>query len=135
MNHINYFKDYKMNNVPNLNSNIEDTELGFLKGNMFKDLYDPYKNYQPLAVKPKNEKERLMYEIGMYGFGMNDLVLYLDTNPTDQAAINKFSNLQNEYKRAVQDYENKFGPINKTSDSLDKLPWPWLNNWPFGGRF
>ena len=134
MNHINYFSDYKMNYVQNLNSNIEDTETGFLKGNMFKDLYDPYKNYQPQVIKPRNEKERLMYEISMYGFGMNDLVLYLDTNPQDQYALTKFANLQNEYKRAVRNYENKFGPINLTSDSLDKLPWPWLNNWPFGGR-
>lgn len=134
MNHINYFKDYKMNYVPNLNSNIEDTETGFLKGNMFENLYDPYKNYQPQIIKPRNEKERLMYEIMMYGFGMNDLVLYLDTNPQDQNALTKFSNLQNEYKRAVRNYENKFGPINLTSDSLEKLPWPWLKDWPFGGR-
>lgn len=134
MNHINYFSDYKMNNVQNYNQNIEDTETGFLKGNMFKDLYDPYKNYQPQLIKPRNEKERLMYEIMMYGFGMNDLVLYLDTNPTDQTALTKFTNLQNEYKRAVRNYENKFGPINLTSDSLEKLPWPWLKDWPFGGR-
>ncbi len=134
MNHINYFSDYKMNYVQNLNSNIEDTETGFLKGNMFKDLYDPYKNYQPQVIKPRNEKERLMYEIAMYGFGMNDLVLYLDTNPQDQYALTKFANLQNEYKRAVRNYENKFGPINLTSDSLEKLPWPWLKDWPFGGR-
>lgn len=134
MNHINYFSDYKMNYVQNLNSNIEDTETGFLKGNMFKDLYDPYKNYQPQVIKPRNEKERLMYEISMYGFGMNDLVLYLDTNPQDQYALTKFANLQNEYKRAVRNYENKFGPINLTSDSLEKLPWPWLKDWPFGGR-
>lgn len=134
MNHINYFSDYKMNYVQNLNSNIEDTETGFLKGNMFKDLYVPYKNYQPQVITPRNEKERLMYEIAMYGFGMNDLVLYLDTNPQDQYALTKFANLQNEYKRAVRNYENKFGPINLTSDSLEKLPWPWLKDWPFGGR-
>ena len=134
MNHINYFADYKMNNVVNQNSNIEDTETGFLKGNMFKDLYNQYKNYQPQMLNPTNEKERLMYEIQMYNFGMNDLVLYLDTNPKDQNALLKFSNLQDEYKRAVRNYENRFGPINLTSDSLDRLPWPWLKNWPFGGR-
>ena len=134
MNHINYFADYKMNNVVNQNSNIEDTETGFLKGNMFKDLYNQYKNYQPQMISPTNEKDRLMYEIQMYNFGMNDLVLYLDTNPKDQNALVKFSNLQDEYKRAVRNYENRFGPINLTSDSLDRLPWPWLKNWPFGGR-
>ena len=134
MNHIYYFADYKMNNVVNQNSNIEDTETGFLKGNMFKDLYNQYKNYQPQMISPTNEKERLMYEIQMYNFGMNDLVLYLDTNPKDQNALVKFSNLQDEYKRAVRNYENRFGPINLTSDSLDRLPWPWLKNWPFGGR-
>ena len=134
MNHINYFADYKMNNVVNQNSNIEDTETGFLKGNMFKDLYNQYKNYQPQMINPTNEKERLMYEIQMYNFGMNDLVLYLDTNPKDQNALVKFSNLQDEYKRAVRNYENRFGPINLTSDSLDRLPWPWLKNWSFGGR-
>ena len=54
MNHINYFSDYKTNYVPNLNSNIEDTETGFLKGNMFKDLYDPYKQLFLLYLSLNN---------------------------------------------------------------------------------
>ena len=129
MNHINYFANYKMSSQ---NSLIEDTETGFKKGNMFVNLYDSYKNYQPLGYRPKTEKERIMYEIQMYGFAMNDLVLYLDTNPNDESALQTFSKMQDEYTRAVKEYENKFGPINLTSDLLQKNPWPWLKNWPFG---
>ena len=135
MNHINYFADYKMTNSYNQNNNIEATENGFLKGNMFKNLYSPYKNYQVPNIKLTKDQDEMMYNIQMYSFGMNDLVLYLDTNPLDQNAVREFIKLQSDYKRAVRDYENKYGPINLTSDLLERTPWPWLNNWPFGGKF
>ena len=132
MNHINYFSDYKMNNWNNLDDNrLDDVDTGFLKGNMFKNLYDPYKNFNVPRITPKNDLERLMYEIQKYGFAMNDLVLYLDVYPNDDAMVRKFVELQNDYKRAVSNYENKYGPINLKSTLLDKTPWAWQKNWPF----
>ena len=102
---------------------------------MFKNLYSPYKNYQVPNIKLTKDQDEMMYNIQMYSFVMNDLVLYLDTNPLDQNAVREFMKLQSDYKRAVKDYENKYGPINLTSDLLEKTPWPWLDNWPFGGKF
>lgn len=133
MNHINYFANYQPTNQNTSWSNVqfENVETGFLKGNMFKNLYDPYKNYDVQRIVPRNEKDRMMYEIQKYGFGMNDLVLYLDVHPEDVSAVRLFDELQNGYQKAVSNYENKYGPINLNSDLLNKTPWPWQKNWPF----
>ena len=133
MNHINYFVDYKYPNMSNTSSgNIVDTEVGFKRGNMFNSLYDEYKNYKPYTPKLETPKDRLMYDIQMYGFGLNDLVLYLDLNPQDEFAGKEFDKLQNEFVRAVKKYEDMFGPINLTSSKLDNLPWKWVNK-PYQG--
>ena len=47
------------------NSYYNDNKLfnckeGFIKGNMFKDEYQPYKNYQPTKIIPRNDKETLL---------------------------------------------------------------------------
>ena len=49
MNHINYFKNYLVKD-----NNLTSDNLGFLRGNMFEDLYKPYKNYQIKEVTPEN---------------------------------------------------------------------------------
>ena len=38
----------------NNNQNLYDDKEGFLKGNMFKNEYKPYKNYQIGIIMPKN---------------------------------------------------------------------------------
>ena len=37
---------------------------GFEKGNLFKNLYEPYKNYQPKNLQPKNEEEEILESLG-----------------------------------------------------------------------
>ena len=45
-----------INNLPIENKNkLTSVDNGFAKGNMFEDLYDPYKNYQVLKPMPKSQ--------------------------------------------------------------------------------
>ena len=47
----------------NKNSQIYDLSEGFTKGNMFVNLYDPYKNYTPREIKPQTERQALLDKI------------------------------------------------------------------------
>ncbi len=129
MNHINYFKKDKTNSELELAS----LDTGFSRGNMFDCLYKPYRNYSLSKYTPKNEKERLMYDIQMLGFVVNDLVLYLDLHPTDQKALEFFNQYNDEYKDLKNQYERKYHPLCLNSDSLKATSWRWLKDWPTGG--
>lgn len=40
----------------------------------------------------------------------------------------------NLYKQALEQYENKYGPINLSSSLLDETPWGWNTEyWPWEG--
>ena len=63
---------YNSNNLGNV------AYEGLVKGNYFLNTYVPYKNYMPMDINPKNEKEYLMLMIQVYGLASHDLLLYLD---------------------------------------------------------
>ena len=48
-------------------------EEGFLRGNLMKDEYEPYKNLTYFKLKPENERETLLFKIMTYDFAINDL--------------------------------------------------------------
>ena len=66
------------------NSELLDPYQGFIRGNSFNQLYDKYKNYKPMELNPKNEREAMLYQLLQYKFALTDLNLYLDTHPNDQ---------------------------------------------------
>lgn len=131
MNHKNYFENYFKKPSFEEGTNLYDSETGFLKGNMFKNIYVPYKNYQVRKPVLYTEKDKLMYDIQMYGFGLQDLLLYLDMHPEDSYVVRKFMDLQNKVEEHKKIYESKYGPLNVCSTHLNNTPWPWLKNWPF----
>ena len=51
-------------------------EEGFLKGNLEKNEYVPYKNYTYFKLQPETEKENLLFKLMAYSFAINDLNLY-----------------------------------------------------------
>ena len=75
------------------NSNLASVKDGFAKGNMFNDLYDPYKNYRYQELTANNKQEELLLEIMVLSFAINDLNLYLDLHPTDESMLRKFKDL------------------------------------------
>lgn len=141
---MNNYVDYYnyMNNI-NQNRNFNqsklgyDTEayLGFIRGNMFSNLYDPYQNYQIQELNPNNEQEYLLLLVQMYGFAAHDLGLYLDVNPNDGKAIDLRNNYINLYNQSLANYESKYGPLTLNSQGLDTKPWAWnTKKWPWEGN-
>lgn len=145
MNDYNNIYGYNTNNIfkdnyPNMYENNTPTynlnsKTGYIRGNMFENLYNPYKNYKPQEITTNNEKETLLNKVRQYRFAMIDLNLYLDNYPNDTNVIKIFNNYQNLEKQACYEYESKYGPL--TIDDMpnnvntwiwDNSPWPWEVN-------
>ena len=112
------------------NNNLFNIDEGFNKGNMFKDLYDPYKNYEVKKIIPTTEKDLLLYNLYKYSFAINDLNLYLDLNPNDQNIYEEFKEYINKYNKTLEQFENTYGPITICDDNFKKYSWlktkmPW----------
>jgi len=144
-NYMNYPKNYNYfgNSLPNdvlnqgMNDNYNQNRLyepyeGFIRGNLFKDLYDPYRNDRPYQIKPMNEQAEILTNLDSLGFAMVDLNLYLDVYPDDRNAINLYNQYRQEKENLLKLYESKYGPIVLSSDALNAVPWAWDNKpWPW----
>lgn len=126
--------EYYLNNMDNtFDRNNEykienDPYAAFIKGNSFKNLYNQYKNYKPIDINPKNEREYLLLLIQIYDFVAHDLGLYLDVNPNNSNVIqlrNKYIKLHNQ---VLMQYKNKYGSLSLDNNISDKTPWSWDNN-------
>lgn len=135
--------NYKMNfnnndslNMQMLNNNSYNNEIlepynGFVRGNMFGNLYQGYKNYRPQNINPQNEREALLNQWQQYNFATVDLNLYLDTHPNDTNALKLFNNYNNILKQITKKYEDTYGPLkledanSNNSFNWVKGPWPW----------
>lgn len=128
--------DAKFNNNQGLgimskNKILEPYE-GFIKGNLFENLYDPYKNYKPQQLSAGNEREALLYQIMQYKFALTELNLYLDTNPDDRRVIEIYNNYLSMEKQMCDQYEKMYGPLTVDSNYLNNKSWIWINNpWPW----
>ena len=129
-NYLDYLNNYNLkNNYDNLNYDVYD---GYIRGNMFKNLYKPYKKNEPYDIKPMNEQAELLTYIDALCFAMIDLNLYLDINPNDMDMIKLFNKYREEKKSYVDEYESKYGPLTLDSNSLERYPWAWNSMpWPW----
>ena len=122
-----YEQDIKMNNT-------FDPYNGYIRGNLFPDLYNFYKSEKPYEVKPMNEQAEILTYIDALTFACVDLGLYLDVNPDDKEAIELYNMYRTSLGEYMLTYQNKYGPITKTSDALNSYPWKWNNSpWPWEG--
>lgn len=114
------------------NEYLYDPYQGFIRGNMFKGLYDPYKINKPYDIKPMNEQAELLTYIDALCFACIDLELYLDVFPEDKEKIQLFNQYKEEKNNIIKKYENQFGPLSLDSDNLNKYPWSWDDKpWPW----
>ncbi len=128
---IENYKIKKNNNNMYENDTLEPYE-GFIRGNLFKNLYDPYKNYKPQKIDANNEREALLYQVMEYKFALIELNLYLDTNPNDREAIELFNKYQKLEKQMCKQYESMYGPLTIDSEYLNNSNWVWNNSpWPW----
>ena len=135
-----WYKEFNSNfNVSDTNTNTNSPELaepriGFLKGNLFNNLYDPYKNYQYGNLSAKSTKEELLYNILMYQFALIDLDLYLDNYPFDTKCLNIYQKYLIELKKLTNQYEKNYEPLTLNSDFLGDNSWKWIKSpWPWEG--
>lgn len=121
-----FIPDVDFNRTGNVLSPME----GFLRGNMFKDEYEPYKNLTYFKLNPSNDKERLLYQVMAYSFAINDLNLYLDLHPDNKGMLDLFKKYVKEEKELCNEYVNKYGPLEVNEVKGQKFdwinsPWPW----------
>lgn len=124
-----YDNNYVMFLNQNDFSNKTDDE-GFLKGNMFKNEYKPYKNYTYIMPKLATTKDKDLFEIMKTNFELNDYNLYLDVNPDDKLIYSKFKNASEKLDVLTKEFEKKYGPINLEDSQFESYkwfegPWPW----------
>ena len=110
--------------------NILSPMEGFLRGNMFQDEYEPYKNLTYFKLNPKDEREKLLYQLMALSFAINDLNLYLDLHPDDKEILDLFKKYVSEEKIVCSEYVKKYGPMEVTEVTGNKFnwinsPWPW----------
>lgn len=114
----------------NNTTKIYEPNEGLTRGNMFPSLYDKYKNYEPSELIPKTEREALLERIYSLCFAINDLNLYLDTHPQDEAAYNLFKKYSLMYEKCQHEYESKYQVLELDHDTFGTYtwiqnPWPW----------
>ena len=130
-NNMNYNKcTYDQKNI-NIND-IFDPYTGFIRGNMFPDLYNQYKINKPYEIEPMNEQAQMLTTIDALCFSAHDLNLYLDTHPNDRDMIQLFNQYRMQSEQIINEYENRFGPLTISSNALNRYPWTWDNMpWPW----
>ena len=109
-----------------------DPYNGFIRGNMFPELYNSYKINKPFEIAPMNEQAEMLTVLDSLCFATIDLNLYLDNYPNDREALNLFNDYRQQLNAYKQEYQQKFGPLLISSDALNKYPWTWNNSpWPW----
>lgn len=148
MNNYNYLNDEWYKSLPtnqysirNMNTMNNGTQLvnpteGYNRGNLFANLYDQYKNYQPETLRASNEQEKLFLELSRNHFAAHELNLYLDLNPDDVSMIRLFNDYREKCDQLTKEYERKYGPLTIKSDVLNQAPFMWEKSpWPWEDRF
>ena len=116
------------------NNNLADPKEAFLRGNLFNNLYDPYKNYKYGIIRPTSQKEELLFNILMYKFNLIELNLYLDNYPNDTRMLNLYNQYLSEEKKLCDQYEKSYGPLTVDSENIGNNSWKWIKSpWPWEG--
>lgn len=134
------YYNYENNNYnkPMYSSKEENTLFnpyqGFIRGNLFPDLYNFYKNPKPYNVNPANEQAEMLTNIDAYAFALNELNLYLDLHPNDQNMIALYNQYVSQYQAYKNEYARKYGNLDTTMVNIDKNKWTWVDEpWPWQG--
>ena len=73
----------------------------------------------------------LMMKITELSFAMDDLRLFLDTHPDCKEALVYYDEIQRQRRIAVDEYEEKFGPLGFYGN-VDCNEWKWVcGPWPW----
>ena len=77
-------------------------------------------------------KDALLKEIMALNFAVNDLVLYLDTHPSDSRAIKMHSEYAKKVMELTEEYQKLYGPLTVNFTSSNENCWQWSDEpWPW----
>lgn len=114
------------------NSKILEPYNGFIRGNMFANLYDGYKQYKPQNINSFSERENLLNQWQQYNFALVDLDLYLDAHPNDRNAVKLYQDYLRNAKQILNKYESMYGPLTLDSSDMKQTNWEWIRApWPW----
>ena len=128
-------KDYFKNTTPDVLRNnqphLYTPEEGYNKGNLFTNLYERYKNYEPVSLSANTEQGKLYLELSRYAFAAHELNLYLDLHPEDTTMLALFNDYRKKANELIMKYEDSYGPLTVSSDTMsnsflweeDSFPW------------
>ena len=77
-------------NINNSKNDLYSLYDGYIRGNMFESIYEPYKNYKVYNIGPNSKSEEDKFELMMLEFALNDLNLHLIIYPDDMEIQNKY---------------------------------------------
>lgn len=72
-----------------------------------------------------------MWRVQTRRIAVTDANLFLDTHPTNKLALEYYNSALEDFKEALFDYQDQFGPINVYHGTFDspfswvETPWPW----------
>ena len=89
---FNYFRQVSDDNE------LYSSNEGYTLGNMFKDIYQPYKNYAPQVLTPTSEQDDLFLRLSEKEFAAHDLNLYLDMYPDNAQAVEDYNTLFKQFE-------------------------------------
>lgn len=117
-----------------VNPSFFNENEGFIKGNIQRQIYNPYRNYNPTMPVVNSDKERLLLEIQKHCFYLIDLGLYLDMHPEDKEALKLFNETKNRYYRLINEFNKNYYPL-MFVDSSNMNSYKWVEgNFPSSGR-
>lgn len=136
----NYYDNYfNVNDITNINNEekIQDdlttVNEGFRRGNIFKNIYWPYKK-NIYNFKPSNQRQKLLLEIMENSFYIHELNLYLDNFPSDKKRIELFNKYNKQNNKLINEYSEKYEPLTLNGNGLNEIPWSWEDSpWPWEG--
>lgn len=113
------------------NKDLAESYEAFIRGNLYNNLYQQYKNYRPVKLIPNNEQAELLLNVDQLTFVAHELNLYLDIYPENQMMIKLFNNYTKMANEAIGRYEKKYGPLTTSAQSnLDIFSWQ-AYSWPW----
>ena len=90
------------------------------------------------AERPTRSRAQLLQHINEVSFAVNDILLYLDTHPCDQKAIEYYEENVKKRKEALCEFAKYYGPLTvDTANEAQNDSWEWvMQPWPWeGGKF
>jgi len=78
-----------------------------------------------------DNREMLLKRIQVCDFVLFETHLYLDSHPTDAAALDHYKKYRDMKKMAAEEFVDKYGPLTG-ADAVKEDRWTWVDDpWPW----